>query len=540
MATEFWAFLIFPCAMIRFAIFAPIGYYWAVANDHFHIVSKHVELQNGTYGTAVLAGETIAAKWGTIAFYWNFAVWIPLFALQPPLNLPFVIVDIFITIYLSKATHYQTGYSPHNKSICHNSNFYIMQRPPGANESFFEAAARSNSTTSTPTDMCVSFVKEWQYGIALSFFYALVSLLNILAFFASLNAAKNQGKTLRDMLKGVGLGAFKCLVDIPKAIMVILVAFFYSLPVVLFRCLPLKVKASLRSKRRSAVKAALGAEQATVIMMTELITDINRKRDAVGRYQGVDGKYFPLAQFLGTYDMLMAVTEQLHYVEIINLSRVSKSVREAVLPTHDISRRLNVFKHYTCEPSTKTQCWKCTNQICTDCQQISLIPQTIILHHMDNCQPYCKDCYKTHVACSPPNRRLSYPYCKCAPIPARPRNFLWRWTNRSAYYFNQNSLPTQGRPICRECNKMSRAELLALREKMTKADLRQGLQISGEKWVKCAMRGCGKDLGTGPRWWVCNTAVCRKECSSPMHGAWVWGQKNGEGKDGVVMGEEAV
>jgi hypothetical protein len=159
-----------PCALFRFVVFAPFGFYWAHATTHWDIIEQHTELSKGIYDPAIAAGEKIASDWGTVAFYWNFAVWIPCLWCPPPLNLPFMVMDILITVYLSKATHYQTGYAPHSKGACGGPTgaAYTWHRPTGANESFFEAAGRLNATVATPVNMCRSFAEEWQFGVALS------------------------------------------------------------------------------------------------------------------------------------------------------------------------------------------------------------------------------------------------------------------------------------------------------------------------------------------------------------------------------------
>jgi|TARA_R110002003_G_scaffold135_6_gene12551 hypothetical protein len=159
--------VLIPCAVFRFIIFAPFGYYWAHASTHWDVIKGHAELHNGLYDPTIAIGEKIASNWGTFGFYWNFAFWIPSFWFPPPLNLPFTVIDTVTTIYLARATHYQTAYVPHSKGSCAGAA-YDWHRPAGANESFFEAAARLNATVATPVKMCRSFVEEWQYGITLS------------------------------------------------------------------------------------------------------------------------------------------------------------------------------------------------------------------------------------------------------------------------------------------------------------------------------------------------------------------------------------
>lgn len=152
---------------------------------------------------------------------------------------------------------------------------------------------------------------------------------------------------------------------IPRLLFILLSCFLYYLPEGVFRCLPLSFKAPIRHVRRVAVKTGMGVEQAVELTFHELKTDMEMKRTDVSRYRGDQGSDSPLSKFLGIYDMLLLVTQELHYLDIVNLARVSKSVRESVLPSHDFERRRVVFKMYTClDGGSKKCCWTCTNQIC--------------------------------------------------------------------------------------------------------------------------------------------------------------------------------
>jgi hypothetical protein len=79
-------------------------------------------------------------------------------------------------------------------------------------------------------------------------------------------------------------------------------------------------------------------------------------------------------------------------------------------------------------------------------------------------------------------------------------------------------------------------ELLEMGEVKIKNELKRGLKRGGEKWTKCARVGCGRELGTGPRWWVCGIRNCEKECRSIVHQGWGRGEKG----NGIVVGEEVV
>jgi hypothetical protein len=73
-----------------------------------------------------------------------------------------------------------------------------------------------------------------------------------------------------------------------------------------------------------------------------------------------------LQQFglLSNYDLLMMVIRSVHFVDVINLSLASKSLREALLPGAGLAARSEALRNYTCEDGTKSRCWICDIQIC--------------------------------------------------------------------------------------------------------------------------------------------------------------------------------
>ncbi|KAF1832660.1 hypothetical protein BDW02DRAFT_419576 [Decorospora gaudefroyi] len=525
--------VLFYCSiLIRFVVLAPTVFYQKHASKHYEIISDHAKLHDGTYDTAIFVGEKIANRWASVVFYWNISIAIASAVFIPPFNFPIVVVDTLATVYLSLATHYQTGYVPHSKSACHLSDTSLMQPPQGVNESFFAAAARLNATAALPADICANFVEEWQYGITLSFFYALMALIGIYAICSTLREVKKTGKSLRNMFGDMGKLVWQLVIGIAKCLVVSSWCLIWLIPQMFFRYLPRNIQGPIRSVRRYIVKLGLGATQKTELTMVELTTELQKKKNGNQRYQGGDGEPTQLATFLSVYDILVLVSEQLHYIDIITLSRVSKSVRESVLPSQDFSRRLKIFRLYSCQPDHKLDCWTCTTQICIDCQHLPLLPRTTIHHHIDICRPYCSSCFKTHVLHEP------YEVCSCAPAPAYPRTPLQRFV-RSFRFFTkaQRRLRKVQRPVCRECNRLTEEDLLALRERQAKLELKRGLKSNGEVWTTCTRSGCDRDLGRGPRWWVCRQ--CGGECVSRFHKAVGRAQKHDDGH-GQVIGEEAV
>jgi hypothetical protein len=88
--------------------------------------------------------------------------------------------------------------------------------------------------------------------------------------------------------------------------------------------------------------------------------------------------------------------------------------------------------------------------------------------------------------------------------------------------------------LCRDCESKGPDELVAMKEKMSKLDLKRGLREDGTKWTKCYK--CEEPLGCGPRWWGCAKMRCGRECRNIAHKA--FGRK--EKKDESPVGEEPV
>jgi hypothetical protein len=335
-----------------------------------------------------------------------------------------------------------------------------------------------------------------------------------------------------------GQGALKTFLNIVKGLVLLMGLIFWYIPELLFRCLPLSLKSNMRFGRRYLVKGWLGFGQTTELKVTEL-KDVfkHSMRGNCPRVQCRGGEQTPLSSFLGIYDMLMVLTEELHYVDVMNLSRVSRSVREAVLPADDFDRRIQTFKRYTCRADTKEACWVCEKQICESCRRTPLIREATLSHHLHNCRPYCTRCHRTHIIKRHGTRRslTQSPYCKCAPAPRNP-NFMQRWFNGDQFYSSKQwNIPKLMRHVCVECKQHTTTEMLDMRDKKTKLELKRGMRDGEEKWTQC--NNCKENLGTGPRWWICGIAGCQLECRSTVHKG--WGRKVKD-RSSTRLGDEAV
>lgn len=188
--------------------------------------------------------------------------------------------------------------------------------------------------------------------------------MSIIAFFGSLVEGRRKGESLRKLFGSILTFMLAILFLIPKIIYWLLILVLWYLPESLFRCLPLKFKSHVRFGRRYIAKGGMGAEQAFELEARDLQRIYKKGKDTKGSYHGGDGTPSPLSNFLSTYDMLMAVTEQLHYSDIITLSRTSKSIRNVVLPQEFFEQRIAVFKRYTCLSIPNYGCWMCGKKIC--------------------------------------------------------------------------------------------------------------------------------------------------------------------------------
>ncbi|PVI05325.1 hypothetical protein DM02DRAFT_96424 [Periconia macrospinosa] len=354
--------------LLRFVLIFPLSTYSTGAQNHWRTIKDNALLQqNGPYDPAIAAGEKLAQTWGTFGFWWIVAGWVPAVLLPAPPSILFAALDGCITAFISSATHVQTSYAPHRVSDCQGSAAFELHRPLGANESFFEAAARLNATVTDPFSMCKSYTVEWQYGLSVSVIFSFVTVLKIVSWYTEMKEIFQEARA-----KNLPLGEALLTASV-QACKFIPYIFMYGLlygPFVLFfRCLPISVKSRVRFARRCGIKTGQGIRQKSAMQMEAVKKAIKSPEE---KPQIIMSNETPetLAEFLGIYDMLILVCQDLHYVDIANLGLVSKSVREAVLPTDSRIYRTMHFKRYTCQRRDRKQCWVCRNQICT-CRVVS-------------------------------------------------------------------------------------------------------------------------------------------------------------------------
>lgn len=62
------------------------------------------------------------------------------------------------------------------------------------------------------------------------------------------------------------------------------------------------------------------------------------------------------------YDTLVLLAHKIHYIDLVNLSMVSKRVHQAIYPSEGCGERR--LRLYTCEGNQKSPCWACGIQTC--------------------------------------------------------------------------------------------------------------------------------------------------------------------------------
>ena len=71
-----------------------------------------------------------------------------------------------------------------------------------------------------------------------------------------------------------------------------------------------------------------------------------------------------LQRILNIEHLLLPIASGLDYVDLINLSLTSKSIRECVFPAGDLVYRTQKLKEYSCDLETKMNCLYCNKQVC--------------------------------------------------------------------------------------------------------------------------------------------------------------------------------
>ena len=227
------------------------------------------------------------------------------------------------------------------------------------------------------------------------------------------------------------------------------------------------------------------------------------------------------------YEVLLLVCQDLHFVDLVNASCASSTLRTSLFGS--VGLELSNLRAKTCNLLGRLNCQLCGIQTCVEsptyahttnnsspsptarqsCANSIPLALSPAATHSNQCKPYCSKCFYS-TACRGWARRgdWSAGHERNCPL-AVPRKDIEMGTALG--------LLTEMRTLCHTCVKVAPAE----RRKRFKARdaVRQEMELD-RQWRETTDCGkCGQKLGaTGPRWWVCKG--CSAECGLHVHSAW--------------------
>jgi hypothetical protein len=199
-----------------------------------------------------------------------------------------------------------------------------------------------------------------------------------------------------------------------------------------------------------------------------------------------------------SYDILQLIAHELDYVDLVNLSLVSRSVRSVLFPPIEDQQEDRQLRYHSCYGEEKFECWTCAIQVCRRCSGSGYHQDSATSYHMNVCRAQCSKCFQTSLThkggftclCYKEQKSSNYSFSRRAALPA-----------------------SKSRILCRQCNDLSDQALRVLRERRDEMVYQRLLQ------QPLACSTCMVVLPPkGVRWWMCS--VCNRECRHPCHPTW--------------------
>ena len=150
------------------------------------------------------------------------------------------------------------------------------------------------------------------------------------------------------------LGRLKTILTTP---FVLLWAILTGIFMCLLSPLPQWMQRPIRFSGRFASKWGYGKKAAAEIRLRQIPGHLPRgsfKRIGTGR---------ALENAL-LYNIILRIAPKVHYVDLVNLSLVSKRVRATMFPISEDNNKDRELRLYSCYGNTKSTCWICGIQIC--------------------------------------------------------------------------------------------------------------------------------------------------------------------------------
>lgn len=158
----------------------------------------------------------------------------------------------------------------------------------------------------------------------------------------------NRRRTTRDR------GCLNAILTFPFAWLWTNVAGIFSC---LFSCLPKRMQRPIRFSGRFTDKWGYHKKSSVKIKLRQIPS--HRPR----RWSKKKGTDKALGNVL-LYDIVLIIAPKVHYVDLVNLSMVSKRVRAIMFPVTEDKDKDRRLRLYSCYGNRKSGCWTCGIQIC--------------------------------------------------------------------------------------------------------------------------------------------------------------------------------
>ncbi|ORY16586.1 hypothetical protein BCR34DRAFT_584250 [Clohesyomyces aquaticus] len=478
-------------AGVRFLCHLPLFMLAIFGTANYTYVQKHAQiLLAPPYNKhKILTAEGLSGPGACVAVAWNFIFWIPTIMASNRKLLYFGIVDAAIVSCLSYALYIESTFVSLTRPRCATVHANATADP---HLLFFDRAGMINMTnTDLGKSICNRFLAKWYMALVITILYFFSAFFNLFAgIFFSEDSGYSSGITQRrhNPIRGVLSCISFPLVILWETLLQFLTP-FYNL-------LPESMRTSFRYRLRLAGRWTWNK---TSFATSKVITMGIHLPRYLRKSKTTDEKLAQLLLASEPYDILQLIAGQLHYVDLVNLSLVSKRVRAAIFPSLEDSAEDRQLRFYSCEGDKKTACWTCGIQVCQVCLKLRNAKDSITSFHMRCCEARCSKCFRE------------------ALVPVISGHFACAcYRDGHTSYVSGLYRHSQSRYVCRDCNKLNDKKLCALREERDKEVYRR-LTTQSLACAKC------KELlpRTGMRWWVHTQAGCGRECRASCHPGYI-------------------
>ncbi|KAL4798207.1 hypothetical protein BDV19DRAFT_386493 [Aspergillus venezuelensis] len=511
--------------VVRFLAHIPLFIYGINGIQDLKFFQKHAGiLLQPPIGDVALIAEKMGGGVGVFAFAWNFVMWIPTVMCPGELLFFVGIVDAGITASIIGASAIQGGYYGKTNGQCER-----LLPAPGTivtnrGLAFLQMLQDIDpDDTGYPESRCKHFLLKYYAGVASIILYSIATLANLgfgLAawyHYSSRPRYRAQTTDSRNRQSCFNWDKFVVFLTLPLTIpIVVITAILKCLGTYIVRLLPQPMQTRVYFARRWLSKWTNGQQKSAAKISEKVNTQLKsiprRVKTKAVTLGKKDGKTL-LVDVLETGAVIPIIAEQLHHLDLVNLSLASRAVYKALYPTSnqvksktetDKKGHINpeqeprYLRVLTCSGNEKLQCWGCGMQVCNDCKSFQCHRPTTVTYHMQLCR----------ARCSP---------CALAKVPQ------YRWDRKcTCTQDGRNPVETQDRdwnslfkrvPVCRECERKPVEQVTEIRAERDRQVYRRLVQQP----MSCDV--CSIALKRrGAVWWVCKT--CGRECCSSEHPGW--------------------